>query len=59
MASIDFAAAVSNRVINGIPGLYGIYWDYAGSKWEITGNSGAIPSDNGKFWALIGGAPAR
>jgi hypothetical protein len=38
-------------VINGILGLSGIYREYAGFKWEMTGNCGAIPGKNGKFWA--------
>jgi hypothetical protein len=59
MRSIEFASAISNIVTNGILGLSGIYRDYAGFEWEITGNSSAIPRDSGRFWAFRGGAPAR
>jgi hypothetical protein len=59
MGRIEFASARSNIVTNGILGLSGIYRDYAGFKWEITSNCGAITGDNGRFWAFMGRAPAR
>jgi hypothetical protein len=39
-----------NIVTNGILGLCGIYRDYAGFKWGITRNSGAITGDSGRSW---------